>query len=610
MLLARRAKLVAAFDHRHIFLDPDPDPDSDASWQERKRLFDLPRSSWADYRADVLSKGGGVHPRSAKRIAVPASLRQRLGLEEEHVSGQGLVRAILAMEVDLLWNGGIGTYVKASHETDADAGDRANDAVRVDASQLRARIVGEGGNLGLTQAARVEAALRGVRLNTDAIDNSAGVDLSDHEVNYKVALAPLVRSGQFSAADRHELLFAVADEACQRVLAHNRSQLLAISLDELRSRRDPDLFVRSVESLCEYNQLDPAELGLPDAAAVGERAGQGVGLTRPELAVLLGLAKLHVLAELGKSDLPLSDYVDPVYRSYFPVRFREELPDTLAGHRLRREIGALGLVNRLVDAGGATLFSALTTELGVGVPEAVGAVLQAEDVLRVPDYRARLLERADASRDGIYRALVEVDAGVRDVARYLLRSGVHEPDAARVERWRSGLDALRSAMGDYLSEGETQLLAARRERIERRGLPPDLASDIGGLALADRGLNILRICERTPLPPVDVARAYARLSEETGINWVYGRLSQTDVGSLWDRMVLVDLRGELLDLQREITERVLARKPDDLMAAVDAFVAEHAAVLERVRGLQRRAAAAVSPSALAVITERLRGLCA
>jgi glutamate dehydrogenase len=532
-----------------------------------------------------------------------------MGLEEEQVSGQELVRAILAMEVDLLWNGGIGTYVKASHETDADAGDRANDAVRIDASQLRARIVGEGGNLGLTQAARVEAGLRGVRLNTDAIDNSAGVDLSDHEVNYKIALAPLVRSGRLAAADRHELLFAVADEACQRVLAHNRSQLLTISLDELRSRRDPDLFVRSVELLCEYNQLDPEELGLPGTAAVSERAGRGVGLTRPELAVLLGLAKLHAVAELGKSDLPLCDYVDPVYRSYFPDRFREELPDALAGHRLRREIGALGLANRLIDAGGATLFSALTAELGVGVPEAVGAVLQAEDVLRVPDYRARLLERMDASRDGTYRALVELDACVRDVARYLLRSGVHEPDAERVERWRSGLDALRGAMGDYLSESETQLLAARRERFERRGLPADLASEIGGLVLADRGLNILRICERTPVEPVDVARAYARLSEETGINWVYGRLSQTDVGSLWDRMVLVDLRGELLDLQREITERVLARKPDDLMAAVDAFVAEHVAVLERVRGLQRRAAAAVSPSALAVITERLRSLC-
>jgi glutamate dehydrogenase len=607
MLLARRAKLIAAFDHRHIFIDPDPDPD--ASWKERKRLFDLPRSNWADYSAEVISEGGGVHPRSAKRIEVPASLRQRMGLGADQVSGQELVRAFLAIPVDLLWNGGIGTYVKASHEAHVDVGDRANDAVRIDASQLRARVVGEGGNLGLTQAARVEAALHGVRLNTDAIDNSAGVDLSDHEVNYKVALAPLVRSGRLAAADRHELLFAVADEACQSALAHNRSQVLALSLDELRSQGDPDLFMRSALSLCEYNRLDAAELGLPDAAVMSERAGQGVGLTRPELAVLLGLAKLHALAELGKSDLPLSDYADPIYRSYFPARFHEELPDALADHRLRREIGALRLVNRLVDAGGATLFSALTAELGVGVPEAVGAMLQAEDVLRIPDYRERLLERVEASREGIYRVLIEVDRDVRQVARYLLRSGAHEPDAERVARWRSGLDVLRNAMGEYLSESETKNLAARRERFEWQELPPDLAFDISGMALADRGLNILRICERTSVEPIDAARAYARLAEETGINWVYGRLSQTDAGSQWDRMVLVDVRGQLLDIQREITESVLAREPDDLAAAVDAFVAEHAAVLERVRGLQRRAAAAASPAALAVITERLSSLC-
>ncbi|NNL66469.1 MAG: NAD-glutamate dehydrogenase, partial [Myxococcales bacterium] len=288
LLLARRARLLAAFDHRHIFLDPDPDPD--VAWEERKRLFALPRSSWADYATDRLSAGGGVHPRSAKRIPLPPDLREKLGIPGETTDGQTLVRAILGLEVDLLWNGGIGTYVKASFEGHSDAGDRANNAVRIDASQLRARVVGEGGNLGLTQAARVEAALAGVRLDTDAIDNSAGVDLSDHEVNYKIALAPLVRSGQLSASQRHALLFAVSDDACESVLAHNRSQVQSLSLDELRSRHDPELFLRAVESLCEAAQLSPADLGLPDAATVHDRAARGLGFTRPELAVLLGLA--------------------------------------------------------------------------------------------------------------------------------------------------------------------------------------------------------------------------------------------------------------------------------------------------------------------------------
>jgi glutamate dehydrogenase len=605
MLLARRARLLAAFDHRHVFLDPEPDVD--VAWEERQRLFALPGSSWADYRNDRISAGGGVHPRSSKRIPVPAPLRQALGIESETANGQALVRAILAMEVDLLWNGGIGTYVKASLETHADAGDRANDAVRIDAAQLRARVVGEGGNLGLTQAARVEAGLRGVRLDTDAIDNSAGVDLSDHEVNYKIALAPLVRSGQLSAHERRALLFAVADDACESALAHNRSQVRSISLDELRSRHDPELFLRAVESLCEAAQLVPAELGLPDATTVHDRAVQGQGFTRPELAVLLGLAKLQAQAELGDCALLDDADADPIFRAYFPERFREELRESLGSHQLRREITALGMVNRLVDAGGATLFPALTQELGVDVARAAAAMLQAEDVLRAPEYRHRLLERVDASRQGIHQALVELDEGVREVARYLVRSAPPGLDATRVDRWRTGLDALRASISDYLSEGEAQLLGERRVRFEGQGLPPDLAAELSGLALADRGLNILHVCEQVAAPPIDAARAYAQLGDATGINWVFARLTQTDGASVWDRMMLVDLRWEMLDLQRRITKGLLRRKPDDLNGAVAKYLADHAERIGRVRELQRRASSA-GPSALSVIASELRGL--
>jgi glutamate dehydrogenase len=606
LLLAKRARLLAAFDHRHVFLDPDPEPE--ASWRERKRLFELPRSSWADYDESVLSEGGGVHPRSAKSIAVPAALQEALGLEEAEASGPELVRAILGMEVDLLWNGGVGTYVKASSETPEDAGDRANDSVRIDASQLRARVVGEGGNLGLTQAARVEAALRGVRLDTDAIDNSAGVDLSDHEVNYKVALAPLVRSGRLRPEERRELLFSVADEACEAVKAHNRSQALALSLDERRSRRAVEPFLRAVDALCELASLDPAELDLPDAAAASERAGQGIGFTRPELAVLLGLAKSQLLTALAESEVVRLDYVEPSYLAYFPRRFQEEHPDALRAHRLRPEIGALGLVNRLLDAGGATLLPTLMAELGVGAPEVASAVLLAEDLLRIPDYRRDLLELANASREGVFGALIALDEGVREVARYLVRSGAGKLDTERLERWRTGLDALRGSLGDFLSDGESQRLSTGREWLERRGLPPALAQDVATLPLADRGLNVLRICERSPVAPIEAARTYAKLGDQTGINWLYNRLSLAQGGSLWDDMVLVDLRWELLDLQREITEAVLAHKPDDPDAAAQRFLEVHASELERVRVLQRRAAAVSTPSALVVIAARLRCL--
>jgi glutamate dehydrogenase len=605
ILLARRARLLAAFDHRHVFLDPDPDPD--VAWEERKRLFALPRSSWADYRADRISAGGGVHPRNSKRIPVPASLRGPLGIEGETADGQTLVRAILGLEVDLLWNGGIGTYVKASFESHAEAGDRANDAVRIDAPQLRARVVGEGGNLGLTQAARVEAALRGVRLETDAIDNSAGVDLSDHEVNFKIALAPLVRSGQLSAQRRRALLSEVADDACKSALAHNRSQVRSISLDELRSRHDPERFVRAVESLCEAAQLAPAELGLPDATTVRDRATRGLGFTRPELAVLLGLAKLQAQTEIGQSALHDGATADPIFLSYFPERFREELGQSLGAHPLRREITALCLVNRLVDAGGATLFPSLTHELGVDFARAATAMLQAEEVLRAPAYRRRLLEWVGSSRPGVHQALVELEAGVGEVARFLTHCEPTEHDTGWVDRRRSGLDALRAALSDYLSEGETLRLGERRARLEAQGLPPDLAAELAALALADRGLSILLVCDHVAVPPIDVARAYAQLGDATGINWVYARLSQADGASVWESMVLIDLRWEMLELQRQITTSLLRRKPDDLDGAVADYLAEHAERIERVRDLQRRASPA-SPSALSVIASELRDL--
>ena len=265
-----------------------------------------------------------------------------------------------------------------------------------------------------------------MRLDTDAINNSAGVDLSDHEVNYKIALAPLVRSGQLSAPQRHALLFAVADEACESVLAHNRSQVRSISLDELRSQHDPELFLRAVESLCETAQLAPAELGLPDATTVQDREACGLGFTRPELAVLLGLAKLQAQAELAHSVLLDEANLDPIFRMYFPERFREELRESLGAHQLRSEITALGLVNRLVDAGGATLFPALTQELGVDVARAATAMLQAEDVLRAPTYRHRLLERED-----LPSGTTTGEFGP-DYVEHYWQLTVHEPDELNV----------------------------------------------------------------------------------------------------------------------------------------------------------------------------------
>ena len=631
LLLARRARLIAAFDHRHVFLDPEPDPER--AWAERKRLFELPTSSWADYDAAKISEGGGVFPRAAKQIDLAPAVRERLGLGPGRVSGYDLVRAILALDVDLLWNGGIGTYVKASSESHADAGDRANDPVRIDAARLRARVVAEGGNLGFTQAARIEAALAGVKLNTDSVDNSAGVDLSDHEVNYKVLLAPLVRSGRLAPAERHAALAAAAADACASVLSHNRSQALALSLDERRSRSEPSSYLRAIEFLCDEAELDPASLLLPNAKTLGERAARGVGMTRPELAVLLGVAKLVSRRALAQSPYAASEYVDPLLRSYFPPAFRSAWPEALREHRLRREIAALVATNRLIDAGGVTLLPALAGELGIEIPDAAAAALLAQDVLEMPGRRERLLSLGAAvPRASVYEALFELDRAVRAVARFLVKSGSRELDGGRATRLRTGLAELRAHTGEFLTEHETAQVEARQRALRREGLPEDLAADVAALPLADRGLNVLRVCERVPVRPVDAARVYSRLGEATGIHWVYQRLREIEASttvpevaaaeaaggtpaataasavSSWDRMALVDLRWELLDLQRELAEGVLAEKPDDPLAAAEAFLASRAAELAQLRELEQQAASSSSASALVVVTNRLRAL--
>jgi glutamate dehydrogenase len=605
LLLMPRAKLVAAFDHRHVFLDPDPDPAT--AHAERKRLFELDRSSWADYSQEALSEGGGVWPRTAKTIPIPRAMRTRLGLGE-HASGQDVVRSILTLDVDLLWNGGIGTYVRASHETDGEVGDRANDAVRIEARQLRTRIVGEGGNLGLTQAARVEAAMHGVLLDTDAIHNSAGVDLSDHEVNYKIALAPLVRSGRLDRDERRKLLFEVADEACEAVLAHNRGQALSISLDAIRSRIDPEAFAYAIASLREHAGLSESSLGLPDAEAVRARAAEGGGLWRPELAVLLGLAKNQVQAALQDAEFTSAPYLEPILRGYFPGRFREAWPDALDAHPLRTEITALCLSNHLVDAGGATLFTSLEAELGADARTTASALLMAEDMMQARDARERVTREWTNRRSALYETLIQIDDGVRMVARFLVKCGLAGLDRDRAERWRDALDSLLMGLHGFLARRELRQLEKRRDGLRSRGLSDDLAERVACLPLADRGLNILRVVEKTATPILSVAPVYTHLGEAVGLDWLYERLAFVHTGTYWDRIILADLRQNMLDLQRALIEHVLARDPAEPMAAAEAFLAEREHEVARILELQQRAAGSATPSALMAIAARCERL--
>ena len=607
LLLMRNARLIAAFDHRHVFVDPNPDPGR--AWAERKRLFELPRSTWDDYDRALISAGGGVFSRSAKRIELSPEARESLGVEAATLTGPELVRAVLSAPVDLIWNGGIGTYVKASHESDAEVGDRSNDSVRIDAPALRARVVGEGGNLGWTQAGRVEAGLAGVRIDSDAIHNSAGVDLSDHEVNFKILFAPLVQSGALDEETRVECLFDLAETACESVLDHNRAQSLSLSIDEMRSRRDLDPFRWAIDVLCEAQGVDRDELGLPSEPDLDRRQEAGLGLVRPELAVLLGLAKLHVRLSLAGDDSIDSPDLEPLYHDYFPPALRERFGSALAGHRLRREVTALQVANRIVDTGGVTAIASLIAKRGIDVPTAAAAWLAADAILDGERQRASLVESMkQVEIEVLERGLLELDASLGDVARYLIAEDLASATRERTAVWSQALFELADHAADILSPEESERLAERRDRLAEAGIPEPMVERLSVAPLATRGLNVLRLAEATQRQPLELAPAYVRLGERTGIHWVYRSLPTAQTANVWDRIVLTDLRTGMLSLQRELTERAFAARPGDPLAAVDAFLDEHGATIERVHALAREARETPTASTLTVVTQTLMRL--
>ena len=371
---------MAAFDHRHVFIDPSPDPA--ASFAERSRMFALPRSSWADYDQALISPGGGVWPRSVKSVPVSQQARTALGIDAtvSALSPDELISAILAAPVDLLWNGGIGTYVKASSESNADVGDRSNDAVRIDATRLRARVVGEGGNLGFTQAARIEYSLGGGLMNTDFIDNSAGVDTSDHEVNIKILLADAIRDGAIPASGRHELLNEMTDEVADLVLRHNYGQNMALAVARAQAPSLLHVHVRYLRKLIRDKRLNPEQDELPGEREIAERRSSGGGLTNPELALLLAHTKISAAEDVLASSLPDDPYLRRVLDAYFPAPMRARFADRMDAHPLRREIITTSAVNEMIDTSGTTFLFRLIEETGASVPDLTRAWLVAREV--------------------------------------------------------------------------------------------------------------------------------------------------------------------------------------------------------------------------------------
>jgi len=578
MLLSDELRLVAAFDHRHVFLDPDPDPVRSAA--ERRRLFALPGSSWDDYDRSALSPGGGVHRRDAKSVPLSPQVRARLGVDAEELSPAELVRAVLRAPVDLLWNGGIGTYVRAADETDAQVGDRANDAVRVTAGELRCRVVGEGGNLGLTQRARIAAARAGVALNTDFIDNSAGVDTSDREVNLKILLAGVPR------AERDAVLRSVEDEVAAAVLADNALQARALSVCAAQAPFLLDRHAQLIGDL-ERHGLDRDLEGLPSEAEVERLRQAGAGLTRPEAAVLLAHSKNLVREELLASDLPDDASVAGVLAAYFPRAVAERWPDRVAGHPLAREITATQLANDLVNRVGPGFLLRLEERHGVPTPVAARAYTVATRVLDLGPLWARVDDDVPLAVERL--ALPELQAATERAADRLLAA---HPDpaaltaaapalaavVARLEpaAWlaRPGAagDRARTLQGELAAAGATPELAAR---VAVLGCQADLV-DLAGVART-AGVDIGRVVEADAAVEQLLAlpRVHAWTAEEAGM-------------SHWAVAARAALREEVDQLRWALVAALLRDADGD----ADAFADRHAAALARFTAVRQQAGSA------------------
>ena len=606
MLLSRRIRLVAAFDHRHVFIDPDPDAES--SFEERRRLFDLGRSSWDDYDRAKLSPGGMIVPRSLKSVELSDEARKALGLEPDvqALDGESLIRAVLRAPVELLWNGGIGTYVKAGWETDADAGDPSNDPVRVDAGQLRAKVVGEGGNLGFTQAARVEYALAGGRINTDALDNSGGVNLSDREVNLKILLAaPVRRSEDATSDERNELLRRVTGAVAAQVLRDNESQSRAVSLDEYRARRGSDHFWALMNDLVRWDLLDRNAEGLPSWDQLNQRReSHQTMMTRPELAVLLSYAKLHVKSELLASPLPDDPVAAEYFYDYFPGEAVEFVGrERAAAHRLRREIVACQLTNDMVDLMGAAFVARVARETGRTPAEVVRSWLVASQLTNHRSLMDEVRSReATVSTGAAYRWTMGLARVLERTTRWVLANcDPAEPAREFVERNLRDLASLRGKFHEIVAGDDRDVFANLVKEIGKLGVDEHFARNFITLRFLDHLLEILGLARTTGADPVDAARVYYDVTEKLRIPWLARTIERASASGRWERRWGLGLVNDLGAARRRLTEEALAGAGQ--LAPKTAKLRRFHDVLDEVTNEK-----GVSLAGLSVAVQEIRGL--
>jgi glutamate dehydrogenase len=598
LLCSEATRLVAAFDHRDIFLDPSPD--AATSYAERRRLFDLPRSSWQDYDKSLISEGGGVFPRALKSVPLNDAVREVLGIDASvaAMTPAELMKAILKAPVDLLWNGGIGTYVKGEDESHADVGDKANDTIRINGSELRARCVGEGGNLGLTQAGRIEYVLEGGesggtsedggRINTDFIDNSAGVDTSDHEVNIKILLDRVVKDGDLTAKQRNSLLAEMTDEVAALVLRDNYEQNLAIANAVAHA---PSLlhvhedFMRRLE---QAGTLDREIEGLPSRREVRRRLDRSRGLTPPELAVLMAWTKIVLAEELLAGELPDDPYLDLDLKAYFPTPMRQEFRAQIEAHPLRREIIVTQVVNDLVNGAGMTYWPRLADETGASVPDLTRANFVAREIYASLPLRNELMSFDNQLDAKVQTSLrIQMRTLVERASRWLVSNRRPPLDSqATVEQFAGPVQATMAQLPELMSGRELEAFLERQALYERRGVPEDLARRVAVLEPAYMLLGIVEVAQREELTPDAVARVHFALGERLGLPVLLQRIVALPREDKWQTMARAALRDDLHGVHTALTAQVLraTSSEDSAPARIAAWEEEDAELVQRATG--------------------------
>lgn len=608
MLLSKHIRLVAAFDHRHIFLDPAPD--AAKSWGERARLFALPRSSWDDYDKSLISAGGGVWPRSAKSITLSPEVRALLEIEAERLTPAELIQAILRAPVDLLYNGGIGTYVKAAVESDAEVGDRANDAVRVNGGELRCTVVGEGGNLGFTQRGRIEYALAGGRIFTDAIDNSGGVDCSDHEVNIKILLGEVVRAGELERDARDALLEAMTDEVAQLVLRDNYGQGQVLEMMSSGAAHVLDEHAGTLRRLAHAGRLNRRLEFLPLDEELAERRAAGRGLVTPELAVLLAYAKIELYDEVLASDVPDDAWVAGALWRYFPQPLRERYFEAIGRHPLRREIVATQVVNTLVNRVGASFVDRLRDESGHAAAQIVRALLAVREIFAlVPLWRD--IEALDNLAPSARQNALLIDALrlTRSATLWLLGSPRWLDDlSATVDTFGPGVARLAGKLPELLAAGERESLASVAAGHAADGVPEALSQRIAAMRWLRPALDIVELARAHERDELAVAQLYFAVCAELELPWIAAQIDALQSDARWPSLARGALRTDLAGEARRLVAQAL-NHGEEAGACVAAFVEAGGERLARYRALVTEARG-VTPdvASLSVLLRELRGL--